>query len=253
MEGWIKLHRKLIENPIVCKDGDTLAIWIYLLMSATHKKIDAIFKGERITLKEGQLITGRKSISEKLDISESKVQRVLKLFENEHQIEQQTSSQNRLISIVNWNKYQDSEQQSEQQVNNERTTSEQRVNTNKNERIKECKNERIIKKEIKKETKQSFDSLIDSYTENEILRTELKNHLAVRKQKKGALTNRAIELELKKLDNLTSNDFEKIDIVQQSIERGWTGFFPLKEKRKESDEEHLERLKKMIEEDNSGT
>lgn len=130
MDGWFRLHRKILENPIVCKDGDHLAVWIYLLANATYTSYDIYFCGKRITLKAGQLITGRKSIAEKLGISESKVQRILKLFENEQQIEQQTTSQNRLITIKNWNKYQMSEQQIEQQMNNNRTTSEQRVNTN---------------------------------------------------------------------------------------------------------------------------
>lgn len=143
MEGWIKLHRKTFENPIIMKDKDYLTVWIYLLLHATHTEYDTIFKGKRITLQKGQLITGRKTISEKLDISESKVQRILKTFENEHQIEQLTNSQNRLISILNWELYQQTEQQDEQQVNNERTTSEQRVNTNKNDNnVKNIKNEK---------------------------------------------------------------------------------------------------------------
>jgi hypothetical protein len=88
------------------------------------------------------------------------------------------------------------------------------------------------KKESKKE---SFDSLIDNYTANEDLRTELKNHLATRKAKKATLTNRAIELSLKKLDELTKQypvnmqDDAKIKIVQKSIENGWIGFFELKD------------------------
>lgn len=95
------------------------------------------------------------------------------------------------------------------------------------------------KKRIRKQvSKTSFDDLIDTYTTNSQLREELKNHLAVRKAKKGALTNRAIELSLKELDKLTSdlpvNDMELIDekkikIVQQSITRGWVGFFEVKE------------------------
>lgn len=243
MEGWIKLHRKLIDNPIVCKDSDTLAIWIYLLLNATHKEIDALFNGKRIKLKVGQLITGRKSIAEKLGISESKVQRILKMFENEQQIEQQTNFHNRLISIVNWHEYQENEQLIEQQVNSHRTASEQPVNTNKNERIKECKN---IKKESKK--KNSFDFIINNYSKNETLKNELKNHLAVRKLKKGALTDRAIELELNSLDKLANNDKDKIAIVRQSIERGWISFYPIKEiNRKETDEEKLERLRKEFE------
>ena len=99
------------------------------------------------------------------------------------------------------------------------------INTNINTNGKP--NKKVSKKE-------SFDDLINSYTENEELRIELKNHLATRKSKKAALTNRAIELSLNKLDELTKNvpinvvDEEKIKIVQQSIERGWTGFFEIK-------------------------
>lgn len=80
----------------------------------------------------------------------------------------------------------------------------------------------------------SFDELIDTYTVNEELRQELKNHLATRKAKKATLTNRAIELSFKKLDELVKNvpineqEETKIKIVQKSIENGWTGFFPLK-------------------------
>lgn len=124
MEGWIKIHRQILENPIICKDSDYLAVWIYLLLNATHKEIPALFKGEKILLQPGQLITGRKSISEKLKISESKIYRVINEYKSEHQIEQQTSNKNSLITIVNWNKYQQKEQQNEQQKNNKRTTTE---------------------------------------------------------------------------------------------------------------------------------
>lgn len=127
-----------MDNPVVWKDSDHLAVWIYLLLNATHKDMDVLFKNKRITLKPGQLITSRKSIAKKLNISESKVHRVLKMLEIEQQIEQQTSNKNRLITIVGWNEYQSCEQQIEQQVNNNRTTSEQQVNTNKN--IKNIKN-----------------------------------------------------------------------------------------------------------------
>lgn len=94
-----------------------------------------------------------------------------------------------------------------------------------------------IKKESKKERKEperakenvkSFNELIDNYTPNEQLRKELKEHLKVRKNKKAALTNRAIELSLKKLDDLASNDSEKIQMVQNAIMSGWTTFYPLK-------------------------
>ena len=89
-----------------------------------------------------------------------------------------------------------------------------------------------VLKDIRK--KVTFDDLIDAYTENDDLKKELKNHLATRKSKKATLTNRAIELSFRTLDDLVSEypvniqDDKRIQIVQQSIERGWTGFFPLK-------------------------
>lgn len=147
MEGWIKLHRKILDHPIVFKDPDHFAVWMYLLLNATHTNYDVVFKNKRITLNPGQLITGRKSIARQTKVNESKVQRILKTFEIEQQIEQQTSNSNRLVSILNWGSYQNNEQQIEQQVNNEWTTSEQRVNTNKNvkkvEKVKNVKEEDI--------------------------------------------------------------------------------------------------------------
>ena len=133
MNGWVSLHRKMLDNPVVCKDSDYMAIWIYLLLNATHAEIPAMFKGQKIMLNPGQLITGRKAISDKLRVTESKVQRVLKCYESERQIEQQTGNKNRLITIKNWNMYQCSEQQIERQMYNQRTTNEQQMNTNNND------------------------------------------------------------------------------------------------------------------------
>lgn len=139
--GFVKLHRKMLDNPVVCKDADHLAIWIWLLLNAVWDEYDVTFGGDRLTLKPGQLTTGRKRIADELNISESKVQRTLKEFENEHQIEQRTDRQCRLITIVSWDKYQVVEQRTEQRVNNDRTTSEQRVNTNK-------ESKKVINKEL---------------------------------------------------------------------------------------------------------
>lgn len=140
--GYVKIHRKLLSNPIVMKDCEHLAVWMYLLLNATHQDRSVLFKGKKIIIGPGQLITGRKSISSELQISESKVQRILNFFESEHQIEQQTSNKNRVITLINWHKYQDNEHQTEQQPNNNRTTTEQQLNTNNND--KNVKNVRNI-------------------------------------------------------------------------------------------------------------
>ena len=115
----------------------------------------------------------------------------------------------------------------------ERRFSPQQVESNKKENLDFEKTQvldsAINGKKISdsKESK-TFDQLIEEYTTNEELRQELKEHLKVRKQKKAALTNRAIELRLSKLDKFAADDYEKIKIVQNAIMSGWTGFFPLK-------------------------
>lgn len=143
-KGWIKLHRDILENPVVMKDSVHLALWVYLLLKATHVAQEKMFAGKKIILKPGQLITGRAKIANDLGEQQTKVYRALKDLKNEHQIEQQTSNQGSLITVVNWEKYQNIAQQNKQQMNNERTTSEQQTNTNKN--IKNNKNVKNVKK-----------------------------------------------------------------------------------------------------------
>lgn len=144
MTGWIKLHRKILDNPVATKDADHLAVWIYLLLNASHQEHDTIWQGQRTTLQPGQLITGRKKIAQELKISESKVQRIIKTLKNEHQIEQQVNSRGSLISIINWNKYQLTEQPTEQKVNSNRTASEQQLDTI--QEYKELKNDKETNK-----------------------------------------------------------------------------------------------------------
>lgn len=132
--GWVKIHRKIWDNPIVTKDPDYLSVWIYLLTNATHKNHDVLWRGKRITLKPGQLITGRKRISLETKVCDSKVKRIIKDLKSDQQIDQQATSQGSLITIVNWDKYQVIDQQNDQRVTSERPTSDQRVTT-----IQECK------------------------------------------------------------------------------------------------------------------
>ena len=155
MEGWIKVYRQMLDNPIVCKDSDHIAVWIYLLLNATHTEYDTLFKGKRTILQKGQLITGTISISKKLKINKDKVQRILKRFEIDKQIEQQTSNKNRLITILNWDKYQITDKQFDKQVINNCETTDKQVITNKN--IKNNKNEKNVNK---------YDSVIEIYNFN---------------------------------------------------------------------------------------
>lgn len=214
--GWVKLHRKMLDNPIIMKDAEHLAVWMYLLLNATHAEYPALFKGQKIMLQPGQLITGRKSIANTLDVSESKVTRILNMFEIEQQIEQQTSNKNRIITVVNWDKYQFCDQLPEQQLNNNRTTTEQQLNTNK--KVKNVKNEKNV---------------INTYSNNPKLNEAILEFMKFRKSVKKPMTDNAVKLMLGKLNKMTSSIDAQIEIINQSIMNGWTGLYPLKQTRKE--------------------
>jgi hypothetical protein len=176
--GWIKLHRKTLDNPIVMKDTDHLAVWMWLLLNATHSDHDTIYEGERITLKAGQFITGRKIISKELKINESKIQRILKTFEIEQQIEQQTNPRCRLISILRWTDYQLDEQQSEQQVNNKRTLNNKTKNNKKDIYAQEFEKLWLLvpKKVSKKKAYQKYIKAVEKKNHDEIY-TAFKNQV----------------------------------------------------------------------------
>jgi len=140
-QGWIKIHRTIIDKGWF-QDSNAVHLWFYLLLKASHSKSEYLWNGQIINLQPGQFVTGRKKIANETGIQESKIERLLKLFESEQQIEQRKTNTSRLISIINYKKFQSNEQPFEQRVNNKRTTSEQRVNTNKElKELKELKND----------------------------------------------------------------------------------------------------------------
>lgn len=77
-------------------------------------------------------------------------------------------------------------------------------------------------------SQKSFDTLIDSYTEDEELREALRGFVQMRCAMRKKPTNRAMELLFQKLDSLAEDTETKIAILNQSILNGWQGVFPLK-------------------------
>jgi len=144
--GYIKLYRKILDNPLVRKDSDYLSLRIYLLLTATFWWSDVIFLGKRIHLDPGQLVTGRKRISKELKISESKIQRILKHFQEDQQIEQQMSNGGRVITIINWELYQ-GVYETEDNMNNQWTINEHWTNII--IESKKIKNEKIKLSDLK--------------------------------------------------------------------------------------------------------
>jgi DNA-binding transcriptional regulator GbsR (MarR family) len=89
-------------------------------------------------------------------------------------------------------------------------------------------NNTLSKKERKSKSK-SYDEQIAEYTGNEDLQNALKAFLQMRSFIKKPMTEYALKLMLKKLDEIGNTDDEKIAILNQSITNNWQGIFPLKD------------------------
>ena len=74
-----------------------------------------------------------------------------------------------------------------------------------------------------------LESCLESYTDNAELLEALRGFVEMRREKGRSLTKRALRLNLSKLDKLSSTDEVKIAIVNETVMRGWLGFFPLKQ------------------------
>ncbi len=140
MDGWVKLHRKFV-NWEWFTDHKTSHLFLYLLLSANHKESN--WRGQ--TVKRGQLITGRKSLSEKTGLSEQSIRTCLDRLKSTNEITIKTTNKNSIITVLNYDLYQNKEsdnQQSNQQLTIKQPTSNQQVTTNKNDNNK--KNEKKI-------------------------------------------------------------------------------------------------------------
>lgn len=140
MEGWIKLHRQIIDSPVFAHPT-ALKIWIWFLCRANHsnKIIQLDVGGGYTTVKltHGQFVFGRHKAEEELGIDGSTIYKWLKKFETELQmIKVESNNKYSIVTILKFKEFQSTEElkiaAKEQQKNNSVTAKEQQSNTDKN-------------------------------------------------------------------------------------------------------------------------
>lgn len=109
MEGWIKLHRQLSENPLwLIKPFSEGQAWVDLLLVTTFDKGFIKTKnGTVIKLNRGECGYSILTLSKRWGWSRGKVTRFLSLLNKEKMIQQKTISNTTVINILNYETYQD--------------------------------------------------------------------------------------------------------------------------------------------------
>ncbi|WP_193065347.1 DNA replication protein DnaD [Oceanobacillus oncorhynchi] len=152
MNGWIKLHRKLLGSPIF-QNEKLLKVFMYCLLKASHSDHQQVVGRQIVPLKPGQFVFGRKKAAIELDLKESTVRDYMNTLKSDNVITITPTNKFSVITVVNWEFYQDEKEDNRQQKDNKATTERQQTNTNKNvKNDKNEKNNKDIRSKLKFET-----------------------------------------------------------------------------------------------------
>jgi len=146
-EGWIKLHRQLMDNAMYFSEPFTRCqAWIDLLLLANNKDSFFFKRGIRVDVKRGQVGYDIESLGKRWKWSRGKVERFISMLENDSQVVRQKNNITTLISICKYNIYQSSDKANDNP--NRKADGQQTIKqTDTNKKEDNYKNEKNDKKE----------------------------------------------------------------------------------------------------------
>lgn len=103
--GWIKIHRKIIDNWI-WEDAEKFRAWVDLLMEVNHEDKQIEFEGHIITIKRGQKLTSVRKLGETWNWSRNRVSRFIDLLIEAKMVTANRTRHGTLLTIENYDKYQ---------------------------------------------------------------------------------------------------------------------------------------------------
>lgn len=136
MEGWIKFYREVLDKTIWKNStGKQNAILSTILLLANHEQNEWEWKGKKYYVKPGQFITSLSSIAKYSgkDVSIQNVRTALKRLEKLGFLTNESTKQSRLITIVNWEKYQGVNNESNKDLTNDQQRPNKDLTTNNND------------------------------------------------------------------------------------------------------------------------
>lgn len=108
--GWMKIYRRLAESELwLAEPFSRGQAWVDLLLLARFQDGFTRMRGVKVDVKRGQLAWPIVKLAERWRWSQGKVRRFLNELEIEGQIEQQKSNVTSLISITNYERFQEDE------------------------------------------------------------------------------------------------------------------------------------------------
>lgn len=213
--GWIKLHRQLLEWEWY-DDTNTKCLFLHCLLRANHS--DTEWRGHNI--KRGQFLTSVDTLTRETGLSVSQIRTSLKKLISTNEIASKSQARSTVITVLSYDSHQDNDKPDDKLMTMKSQADDNEIATDKNVRIKECKND---KKEV---TKDIVVSTPKFNFKNELLalgvnKDILKDWLTVRRKKKASNTETALEGFLTEVNKANITVAEAVKVAAES---SWSGF-----------------------------
>lgn len=236
MAGAFQISREIFENPI-WQDVIKFRIFFFIVGNAVFAEEGVTI--QNIHVKRGQFLRSYRNLVNDLEYLDNRslkkysisvISKKIDQLVKEERLKIESTELGTLFTVINYDEYQGFERYKKESENSPRTEREQPENGARTERERSENNNKNVNKDnkVKKDNKKD-NTAFEDYTSNPVLLESLNSFYEYRKKSKKPMTDAAIKLLLKKLNDLASDDETKAEILNQSILNGWQGIFPIKD------------------------
>ena len=214
-QGWVPVKRQIQEHWLwKDKPFSQGQAWIDLIMLANYEDKKMPYKGEIIICERGTVNLSISYLANRWGWSRDKTRRFLKLLESDGMVTVKATTHRTTITLENYSVYNDVPTTKRQQIDSKPTASRQQADTTNNIN--------------------NNNNINNKYNDDPKLDAAIYEVVAFRKKIKKPMTDHAIKLMIAKLNKLTTDIDEQVEILNQSILNGWQGIYPLKREEKKS-------------------
>ncbi len=133
MDGYIRLYRKILDNPVF-QNERLLKVFIWCLLKATYKERDILVGLQCVKLQPGQFVYGRLKAAQELKIKPSTLNDHMHTLNRLQIINIKSNNKFSVITVENWALYQLDMEETDNKSNNKATAKQQQADTNKKDK-----------------------------------------------------------------------------------------------------------------------
>jgi hypothetical protein len=206
--GWIKLHRSILDWEWY-DDTNAVRLFLHLLLTVNYEPKN--WRG--IAINSGQIITSHENLGKQCGLGVQQIRTAINKLKSTGELTSQSTNNYTLITITNWQKYQDDNKPDNNPITDEQQTDNKRITTTKE-----------VNKERSKESVSPIIPLPDWMPLQ-----AWQDYKDMRKQKKSIMTARAEQLCIEKLDKWRMQGSDPAEVLNYSTINGYTGIFEQKD------------------------